>query len=235
LPDANGVLITRPEPGASDTAERITVLGLRPLVAPLLRVTILNPTIPASGRLQAIVAASGNAIAALPASHRHLPLFAVGDATALRAERAGFQHVTSAGGDAAALAALVARSCNPQAGALLLSTGRGQGAALVAELRRHGFGVLRRVTYAAEPVAELPSEARAALAAGALAAALFFSAETARTCVRLLRMEQLIDPVAAIDALAIGQPTAMALQPLPWRRIRVAAQPNQDAMLALLR
>jgi hypothetical protein len=38
-----------------------------------------------------------------------------------------------------------------------------------------------------------------------------------------------------VDALAIGQVAAVALQALPWRRICVAARPNQDAMLALLR
>jgi hypothetical protein len=37
-----------------------------------------------------------------------------------------------------------------------------------------------------------------------------------------------------VDALAIGQAAAVALQALPWRRICVAARPNQDAMLALL-
>jgi hypothetical protein len=38
-----------------------------------------------------------------------------------------------------------------------------------------------------------------------------------------------------VDALAIGGPAAVALQPLPWRRIRVAERPTQDAMLGLLR
>jgi hypothetical protein len=38
-----------------------------------------------------------------------------------------------------------------------------------------------------------------------------------------------------MDALAIGEAAAVALQALPWRRIRVAARPTQDAMLALLR
>jgi hypothetical protein len=38
-----------------------------------------------------------------------------------------------------------------------------------------------------------------------------------------------------VDALAIGRPAVVALQDLPWRRIRVASRPTQDAMLALLR
>ena len=188
-----------------------------------------------AGRLQAILVTSGNAIPSLPASHRHLPLFAVGEATAARARAAGFTQVNSADGDANALAALVARSCDRHAGPLLLASGRGQGEGLAADLRTRGFRVLRRVVYAAAPTSSLPDAARHAFASGGLAAALFFSAETARQCVRLLQAARLHEAVRPVDALAIGQAAAVALQALPWRRICVAARPNQDAMLALLR
>src|SRR5579864_2856662 len=74
----DGVLITRPEPGASDTAARVAALGFRPVIAPLLEIRELRTLLPPSGRVQAVLAASSNAIPPLPASHRHLPLFAVG-------------------------------------------------------------------------------------------------------------------------------------------------------------
>ena len=230
----DGVLITRPEPGASDTAARVAALGLRPVIAPLLEIRELRTLLPPSGRVQAVLAASSNAIPALPASHRHLPLFAVGDATAARARAAGFARVASADGDAAALVALVARSCDRRAGPLLLACGRSQGKALATDLRTRGFAVVRRVVYAAVPLDALPNAVRDALATGALRSAMFFSAETARQCVTLLRAAGLDEAVRRVDALAIGQPAAMALEALPWRRIRVAARPNQDAMLALL-
>jgi uroporphyrinogen-III synthase len=229
------VLITRPEPGAGETAARITALGLRPIVAPLLMIAQRHATLPPSARVQAIVATSRNAIPALPASHRHLPLFAVGAATARHARGAGFEQVTSADADAEALAALLARSCDRAAGPLLLATGQDQGTALANDLRARGFRVVRRVVYAPVPATILPEPVHRAFTAGTLSAALFFSAETARTCVRLLQAARLEQTVATIEALAIGQSTAVALQPLPWRRIRVAVQPNQDAMLALLR
>jgi uroporphyrinogen-III synthase len=171
----------------------------------------------------------------LPASHRHLPLFAVGVATARRAHAAGFEQVTSADANAEALAVLLAQTCDPLAEPLLLVTGQDQGTALAANLRTRGFRVVRRVVYAAVPAMILPEPVHHVFAAGALSSALFFSADTAKTCVRLLRAARLDHTVATVDALAIGPSTAVALQPLPWRRIRVAAQPNQDAMLALLR
>lgn len=229
------MLITRPEPGASDTATRVAALGLMPVVTPLLEIHPLRPPLPDASRLQAILVTSANAIAALPDSHRHLPLFAVGQATASRARSAGFGSVASADGDATALAILVERNCDRKAGPLLLASGRGQGGPLAADLRARGFLIIRRVVYAAVPVAVLPDAARTALSAGSLAAALFFSAETARHAVRLLRSTRLTEAVRSVEAVAIGSAAGVALEALPWRRIRVAARPNQDAMLALLR
>ena len=229
------MLITRPEPGAGETAARVAALGLTPILAPLLAVRMIGVTLPAAERLQAILVTSGNAVAALPPTHLHLPLFAVGEATAARARAAGFARVASADGDAAALASLVAERCDAGAGTLLLAAGRGQGAPLAARLRARGFRIVRRAVYAALPVASLPDTARDAFAAGALTAVMLFSAETARHCVRLLRAERLDAAVRTVDALAIGQPAAVALQALPWRRVLTAARPNQDAMLTLLR
>jgi uroporphyrinogen-III synthase len=201
----------------------------------MLEIRILPCALPPADTLQAIVAASGNAVPALPKSHQHLALLAVGEATAERARAAGFARVISADGDAIALATLASNSCDRQAGMLLLATGRGQGRGLAADLRARGFRVIRRVVYSATPVPILPEPAREALAAaGRLTAALFFSAETARQCVRLLQRARLHEAVQAVDALAIGQPAAVALQALQWRRICVAARPTQDAMLGLL-
>jgi uroporphyrinogen-III synthase len=212
----------------------VSALGWQPFVAPVLEIRDLPCRIPPAERMQAIVTASGNAIPALPPGLHRLPLFAVGQTTASRARAAGFSRVTSADGDARALAALAGRTCDIQGAPLLLATGRGQGEALATDLRVRGFRVIRRAVYAAMPVAVLPNVARQALAGGEVTAALFFSAETARHFVLLVRRARLHEAVRAMDAVAIGQPAAVALKVLPWRRIRVAAQPTQDAMLALL-
>jgi uroporphyrinogen-III synthase len=213
----------------------VAALGYRPIVSPLLDVRVLQPALPAADRLQAVLVTSGNAIPSLSASHHHLPLFAVGAATAARARAAGFVQLHSADGDANALAELVAQGCDRHAAPLLLASGRGQGEGLAADLRARGFRVIRRVVYVAASVTSLPDVARHAFASGGLEAALFFSAETARQCVRLLQAARLREAVRSVNALAIGQAAAVALQALPWRRICVAARPNQDAMLALLR
>lgn len=213
----------------------MATLGYQPILAPVLVVESRGVALPPVERVQAILVTSGNAIPLLPNTHRSLPLLAVGEATAARARAAGFAQVSSADGDARALAALAVRSCHPDREPLLLVSGRGQGQGLASALREGGFRVVRRTVYAVVPVAALPDGVRGAIEAGGVDAVLLFSAETARQCVRLLRAASLRDAVRSIEALAISQPTAMALRALPWRRIRVAERPNQDAMLAMLR
>ena len=230
----DGVLITRPEAGAADTAARVRALGLRPVVAPLLRICAIPRALPDATRLQAVLIASGNALPSLPAACHALPLLAVGNASAGLARSAGFAHVFSADGDAAALAELARRHCNPTGSALLLAAGRGQSLTLAATLRAIGFRVIRRATYTAVPARALPEAALAALRDQRLRAVLFFSAETARQFARLLIRSGLREAVRGIDACAIGEPAATAIQALPWRRVLRAAKPTQDAMLALL-
>ena len=232
-PAPRTVLVTRPPPGARQTAERLAALGWTPVAAPCLAITPCPARLPAPARLAAILVTSGQAVAALPASHHRVPLFSVGAATAAAARAAGFVDVRSADGDAAALAALVMGRLAPAGGTLLLASGAGQGMALAARLRGAGFVVVRRVVYAARPAAALPERALAALTDGQVRAAMFFSAQTARVFERLLPAG-LRPLLAGADALAIGAEAASVLARLPWRAVRVAVRPTQDEMFALL-
>jgi uroporphyrinogen-III synthase len=227
-----GVLITRPEPGASETAQRVTALGLLPIVAPVLVITFSQLRLP--HRLAATVLTSRNAVAACSAVLYDRPVFAVGTATAAQATEAGFRHVFNADGDAAALSTLVANTLSPVDGSLFFPAAQGQGGDLARSLRAQGFRILRRVAYRAASAPALSDAAVTSLSHRQVAAAMFFSAETSRHFARLLREAGLIEAVRDVEAVSISERAAMALRPLPWRRIRVAAKPNQDAMLALL-
>lgn len=228
---AIGVLITRPAPAAQETADIVARMGFLPVLAPML---VIAPHRMARPRQppQAILVTSANALPALSQFDRGLTLLAVGDATARHARQAGFTNVMSAGRDADALAHLVTETCDPAAGSLLLASGAGQGTTLAKALRNAGFDLRRRIAYGAHPVCELPSCAIDALDGTTLRHALFFSAASAQAFVAcaLTRAKQL----GRVEALAISPPTAAALAPLPWLRIRVASHPNQDELVALL-
>jgi len=252
-----GVLVTRPEPGASETARRLAALGWRPVLAPAL---VLAPRpLAAMPRAQAILLTSRAAARALPRewSAGSLPVLAVGEATAAEARARGFTDVRTAGGgvraaagaesraaggdpvraasgDAAALAALAAATLNPGAGPLLLAVGAGYGEDLAAALRARGFRVLRRIAYAAAPATALPAEAIAALHQGVIAAALFFSPKSAQSALALLQGAGLAATLRGIRALAISPRVAQRLAALPWRQVQVAARPDQDSLLELL-
>jgi uroporphyrinogen-III synthase len=232
---ADSILITRPEPGAGETARLVAAMGFVPLVAPALTIQTICAALPSTRGVAAVLVTSGNGLLPCLPAFRDTRLFTVGDATAARARALGFSDVTSAAGDAAALAALIVGRLSPGDGWLLLACGERQGLALAAGLRGAGFRVIRRTVYRSRPAAMLPQAVADALRGGAVRAGLFFSAETARGFVRLIRQAGLGETVRTVDAFAIGAAAGVALEVLPWRRIGVAAKPTQDSMLALLR
>jgi len=228
-PARRGVLITRQAQGARRTASLVTECGYDPVVAPFLVIERCQPKL--TRAVQAVLVTSGNAIPALSAWD--VPVFTVGDATAHAARKAGFTDVRSAGRDAPALVALVTGALDPAAGSLLLLSGARQGLEVAASLRARGFRVQRRVAYAAIAPKNFPAAAEAALRAGTLHAAVFLSAETAQHFVKLLPPD-LRPLLRNILALAIGKKAADALNPLPWRQVRLARSPTLDDVLAQL-
>ena len=104
--------ITRAQPGADATAERLRRIGLTPVIAPLLVVhRIADATVDLT-EAAAIVFTSANGVDAFAdlSPERQLRVFAVGDATAAAARRQRFKSVLSTQGDVPALAsALIAR------------------------------------------------------------------------------------------------------------------------------
>jgi len=230
MPPRDHVLIARPEPGAAETAALVAALGWVPVLAPALALSPKPP--PRLPQAQAVLLPSRAAARALPAFA--IPVFAVGEGTAAEARSRGSAQVTAAEGDAAALAALVAARLDPAAGPLLLAVGQGYGADLAAALRAAGFRVIRRVVYAATPLTALPAEARAALAAGRIGAALFHSPRSAATACRLIVAAGLGEAARGIRALALSPRIAASLAPLSWAAIDATARPDPALLLDLL-
>lgn len=102
------VLIVRPAPGNAATADAVAALGLEPIVVPLFEVAPLAWDMPDPAPFDAVVMTSANAArhgGVALAHFTHLPLFAVGEATAATARAAGFADVRVGAGDAADLGA----------------------------------------------------------------------------------------------------------------------------------
>ncbi|KAA2213083.1 uroporphyrinogen-III synthase [Teichococcus oryzae] len=230
-----GVLITRPEPGCTETAEAVSAMGWMPVLAPALVLRPLPLRIQAGMRPQALVLPSRAAARALAGTaDPGWPVLAVGPGTAAEARRAGFTDVSEAEGDAASLAVMVSGRLDPARGPLLLAVGRGYSTLLAQALRERGFTVQRRVTYLAQPADALPDSAGEALRAGRVRAALFLSPRSASIAQTLLDRAGLIENLRDIEALALSPRIAAVLAGMPWRGIRATAKPDFQALLALL-
>lgn len=219
------LLVTRPEPGASATARRLAALGHQALLLPCLTVKTIAPRLPEHPA--ALVVTSGQAVPALPARLHNVPVFCVGDATAAKLRASGFTRVESAAGDAEDLFRLiVARRIT---GLHVLAVGERHGLALLAKLREAGISATRRKVYSVTKLRALPEDMRASLASGAVDAALFYSAETAKAFCALHP-----PGTAAMDAYALSDNVAHGLSGLPWARIHVATAPTEADLMALL-
>ena len=220
--------------GLGHRAAAAAEMGFAPHLAPLMTIAPVAAELPPAVGLRAIVVASQHAVPSLGVGYHGLPLFAVGDVTAETARQHGFSGVSSADGDAEALAALVRRSLVPAGQPLLLVAGLGQGHRLKRRLIQLGFAVELCHVYAARPVETLPMAARAMIGAHNAGRVLLFSRETALCLSRLIQETDLLAGFSTLDLAAISRPVAEAVRGLPWRSIRVAMTPTETAVLALL-
>lgn len=84
------VLIIRPQPGADATAQRFSAAGHVPTIMPLFEIQPVATTAISASGYDAIVLTSGNAVRAAEPflkSNAHVPVYAVGSATARAAEK----------------------------------------------------------------------------------------------------------------------------------------------------
>lgn len=226
------LLVTRPAEDGAATAAALAERGHRALLAPLLQTVFLHGPPPRLDDVQAILATSANGVRALAArtGRRDLALFAVGPQTAAEAARLGFSQVRNADGDAAALAAAAAGWAAPDKGILLHVCGENAPGLLAARLEGQGFSVRRAVLYRVDAVPALPADVEKALGDGTLEGALFFSPRSAAVFAALAGGRRL----ETLTAFCISAAAAAALSPLVLRATRVAAAPNQGALLDLL-
>lgn len=230
------LLVTRPREDADALAEALRGIGAEPVLAPMMTIEP-EPDIRLDlARVQALLFTSANGVRAFAAASdaRDLPVLAVGDATARAAAEAGFTRIDSAGGDTHDLAALAARTLDPKAGALLHAAGRDVAGPLKQALESRGFKVRRQTLYRAAFARTLPEEARRAIDEQSLDGVLFFSPRTAQSFVSLVRKAALSDKLSNSYAYCLSAAVAKIARDVQWKRVRVAAEPTQAALLDLI-
>jgi len=231
------ILVTRPQPGAAQTAAALHERGHEPIVAPLFQIEILSKVDPKAAEWAAILLTSASALAGILKSAgrsawRGVPVFAVGDRTAQAARDAGFTNVTSAAGNVNDLIGVVAAQLKPPARLLYLA-GEERTGDLAGALQAKNFAVDTIVVYRFLTVPALPEVAATALADG-LDGVLHFSRRGADAFLIAARNSRLLD--AAVNRpihFCMSEQVAAPLRQAGAARIQVAARPNEDALLEL--
>lgn len=231
------VLVTRPEPGATETTRRLVSLGFETIKLPLqeTRAVPMAPGVELSG-IVAVAFPSASAIRHAPGDllrqWSDLPCFAVGEATADAARAAGFTHVVAAQGDAQSLGGLAIAEA--PAGRVAYLCGKVRRPLFEDMLKRAGIPVLVLETY---DTLTLELDARAIsdrLGKSAVDCVLVYSANAAALLAKIVQAKDLQGRFEATTFICMSERVSEALAG-GGRKILVAAEPNETALLKMLR
>ncbi len=233
------VLITRPEPDASETSAQLKALGHDVTVEPLLRIESLPIDAGTFDGAQALIATSRNGVRALAAGStldtaRTLPIFTVGPGTAELARAQGFQRIVEGRGTARDLVPLIATRADRAGGPLVHVAGETLAFDLAAALAEHGIALRTLTAYRAVAAERLTLSTVQRIADGAIDAALLMSPRTAAIFARLVASAGLSEQARRLTLFCLSQGVAEALAGLAPPRIEIAAEPNSAALLAAL-
>lgn len=222
------ILVTRSEPGASETAARLRASGFAPVIEPLFVIEPVEATIPAFDAL-AFTSANGVRRFALLSPRRDTPVFCVGARTAAVARELGFTGAVSANGDVNALADLVVSKLST--GAKLLHAGNEESRGdLVGRLQASGRNAEFLPIFRAVPVtAPGPALARHFSGEASLAAVLIHSPRAGTILADLAAANRSAPlPVAAISEAAAAPLLTHA------SAVEIAATPDEPALISAL-
>lgn len=233
------LLVIRPEEDAAELARLLAARGHEAVTAPVMSVRFLDDAELPARAWQALLVTSANGARALArhaqaAALKEVRVLAVGPASAQAMTDAGFRWVEAAEGDVDALAALVCLELSPDGGPLLHVAGRVVAGDLRAVLAVQGFAVERVVLYEAVAADRLPEAARKALTEGGVDGVLLHSPRTARIFVSLVRAAGLEAALSRMTAFCLSQAVADALGGTNFLTVKIAARPEQAALLDLI-
>jgi uroporphyrinogen-III synthase len=220
------IWITRAEPGAAATAERVRALGHEALVAPLLRVRDIEDVRVDLEGVSAIAFTSANGVRAFSArtTLRDRRVFAVGAATAAAARAVGFKTVLSADGDVDALAERIAQRKIELKGSVLHAGAAEPAGDLVGALTRHGVEARLLALYETDVVEITAEDARRLTAAHIV---LLHSPKAAKALLKVLKAA----PSPNLRVLALSK---AVLKPLARAAVATKAHPPFPLEAALL-
>lgn len=215
---------------------RLKERGIASHCDPLFSIIPMAQALPSLDGFQATIFTSQHSVPVFAQStnERGIPAYCVGDHTAETARAAGFETVISASGDWQDLRDRIRRDLSPSNGPLLRLSGYDGADLLLDALTDAGFAVDKYRLYRIEEKQALSPETKTLLQEQKLDGVLLYSPKTASRFYRLVAKEGLAAPCRSMTVWCISKNTADALDGLVFRDIRIAATPDENAVLALL-
>jgi len=230
------MLVTRPEPDAQSTIQRLEALGIAAAAGSLMSLDVLETSLPPADGFAAMALTSTNALRALAerdalADYHNLPVYAVGPRTAFAARELGFQQVTDTGGTFEELVNVLSRT--PLGGPVFYPAGRHLSGDMAKALAPFGIMVVLARVYDMVPVEALPDATAAGLRDGSIGAVLLYSRRTAELFVAAMAERLDRERRSALAMLCLSEAVAEPLIEAHFTRISLADRPDEDAMMTL--
>ena len=241
--DTVRVLVTRPEPAAHRTAQRLVDLGHDPVLLPLFETRFLEPD-PAliAASWSALVFTSANAVKAVGdgfVSHG-IPVFTVGKATADAARAAGYTDVRTGAGAGRELAELIAADV---ASGLLALRGEAPILYLTTDDRRPdleaglagaSIPVKAAFVYRMEEISYSTDFVLSVKMTPLPDAVLLYSPNAARRFFAVATAQTLESSAGGMIVACLSHEVAAACPGSVSERVRIAEAPNEAALLETL-
>ena len=232
------ILVTRPEPDAERTAQKLRARGCDVLLGPVLRIRHLEEADLGAGPWDAVAMTSANAAHALERHARRmqitrLPVLTVGRRTAEAARALGFTDMASANGNEQALAHLIGAHV-ARGNKILYLAGEDRAGDLAVAVVPHGVRVETVVVYRAVAADRLPEPAAAALRTGDVNGVLHFSRRSAVIYLDCARAAGVLDSALKPFQYCLSNAVAEPLVAAGASRVRVAQSPEENALLDLV-
>ena len=232
------LLVTRPQEDGERTAQVLRARGHSVTLAPLLQIEPLAAEF-GPGPFAAVLTTSANAARAVAgharlAELRSLPLYTVGRRSAEAARAVGFAVAHSAEGNAHDLIRIVAQELAGAARPLLYLAGADRSIDLAQTLATQGLTVRTAIVYRAAVAERVPREAEQAIAAGAIDGVLHYSPRSAEAFLRCAGAASLRERALALTHFCLSPQVAAPLAQAGAANIRIAARPEEAALLDLV-
>jgi uroporphyrinogen-III synthase len=230
------IMVTRPSSQNHFLAKLLFKEGYKVIEEPLLKICS-QPRALNLSHVQALIFTSSNAVDPFCSCNpqRDLPVFAVGTATALAAEKNKFGTVFKGDAGVEKLLQTVIKTCVPDKGKIMYLSGEDIRFDVTEALNEFGLNVKREIVYKAEPTKKLSLRGVSAIEEGEVAAIMFYSPRTSAIFAKLAHETEIVGKCRDIKAVCFSPAVAEPVSLLPWQDLIAVNTPQTSTLLDVLR